>query len=167
MLISQTNTKPTPKPTPKHFIMCLTVRRNSCFACVGIATAWRYMDELEDDMADGKFTEQEYIGWMALFKETFEVGNKSHKEKGCCDHHTEEELAVLRHNDEEDEAGGGGEMRVVKFFHRGYYYLMEQTAAPGEDGRRSLFSVSTDEEVGYVSSVGAVNFFTTDTPFRL
>ena len=142
--------------------MCLTVRRQPCVGCYGIATSWRLMDQLEDDMADGKFTEQEYINWMAEFKGLFDRSNEAHEEKGCCDQHTEEELAVLRHNECDGWEGETEVMNVQKFFWRGDYYLIEQTAAPEEDGRRSLFSVSTHEEVGYVSSEGAVNFFTTD-----
>ena len=125
------------------------------------------MEELEDAMTREEFTEQEYIDWMATFKGLFEMSNEEHKKNGCFDHPTEE------NEDDDDDNTLARDIPVHHFPWRGTDYFIETSAAPTDpslnaimagagDGHRSLFSGSTYEEVGYVSSEGAVTFFTTD-----
>ncbi len=151
--------------------MCLTARRETCPACYGIATSWRLMDQLEDDMADGRFKEQEYIKWMAEFKGLFERSNEGHKQKGCCDHPTEENDESDDESDDDDE---DDVVAVQPFFWRGTDYFIEDLEALEDTrysrrfrdlrgGERYIFSADGSSNiVGHVSGEGAVTFYTTD-----
>jgi hypothetical protein len=142
----------------KHFIMSLTTRRGTCVGCAEIAVSWQLMEKVENDMADGEMTEQQYIVRMALLKKLFEGAQNIHKEKGCSDHPTEEKevgvsVYVCEYDDEE-------EIEVEEFNWRGSTYLIgdPQILRPNslvED--RTLYDCDTMDPVGYVTSSGAVH----------
>ena len=141
----------------KHFIMCLTTRRDTCVGCAEIAVSWQLMEKVENDMADGEMTEQQYIVRMALLKKLFEGAQNICKEKGCSDHPTEEkEVGVSVYVEDDDEE----DIEVEEFEWRGTTYLI------GEPQRlrvnslvedRTLYDCDTIDPVGYVTSSGAVH----------